>query len=182
MSAPVEESTEIDVRRRDALREMVLALTAETALDATDRTSADDFVLDIVESILSAETEEDIFEAQEAGTVSGKDFLNIPFRLLEEELSFVRVAEEYRSPTTLPFYARMTVARLDNGEWETISCGGNSVVSVLFALRKTGALAKYTEDGGRPLVITAKQGAVNQFLLLKPYAVAVPKPAKSAKR
>lgn len=171
------------VARRDALREMVQVLMNETALSVEEeRGSTDDFVMDIVESILSAESEEEIFEAQEAGTTSGKDFINIPFRLLEENLTFLRTAEQYRTPGTLPFYVRMDCARLDNGEWATITTGGNSVVAVLYALRKNAILERYNDQGGRPLVIVAKQGAVNEYLLLKPYAVAQPKASKSAKR
>ena len=147
----ISESQAVEVRH-EPLREMVLRLGAETNLQQEEiREDTEDFVFGILDNILSAETEEEIFDAQDAGSTSGKDFLDRPFTLHEDGLTFRKTS--ILQENVFPYYAQMRVAEISTGEEYFITCGGLSVVAVLFALRQHGSL---NVDGGKALVFRGK--------------------------
>lgn len=163
------------IERRASVKQMVVTLFEE----AGERQQSDDYVMDIVEGILNAETLDDIFEAQEAGGLSSKAYVNQPFRLKPEGLQFLK--STIVSPSSLPFYAALNVTEIGTGEERNITAGGNSVVPVLYKLREAGFLKQYADEYGEgmPLVFVAKGTAAGlERLELRPYKVA--KPAKKA--
>jgi len=147
------------------LRAMVQNLRTETEDLAVD---SDVFVMDLMEQILAADTVEDIFAAQEAGLLSGKDFTNRPFLLKEEDIIVVRS----NLRTGFPFYARMQVTEIGMGEPPlTLACGGKTFMAVLLALRTKGYFKTdkaYPE--GKPLVLIATESGDGAYLSLRPFA------------
>lgn len=163
--------------RYEGVKAMVAQLNVEASLAENDTRSALEFQMDIVERILSGETEEEIFEAQEAGGESGKDFINRPFRLAGADLEFVQ--SQIKTANAFPFYARMRVTEIVTGDEHSITCGGFSVVAVLYALRLRGFLQ---EDVAKAMTFTAKSTASgNMRLAVTPYAEPKPRGKASAK-
>lgn len=134
----------------------------------TDSTQAGQDAASIMESILSAETEEGVFAAQEGGSLSTQDYVNKPFRLLPENVQFRKSTIEGQG---LPFYALMRVTDEETGDELVVNGGGNSFVSVLWKLIQLGALEGYGKSGGRMFMV-AEKGTQSGFtvLLLKPLA------------
>lgn len=163
--------------RYEMLKEMVEVLHVEASLQEGDTRSAIDFQMSIVEAILNAETEEEIFDAQEAGGLSGQDFINRPFTIFAEDVEFVQTA--IKSGTTFPFYVRIKAAEMATGVEHNITCGGFSIVPVLYALRKRGFLNDET-----PKAMAFKSTATlsgNSRLSLVPYVEPKPRKASPAK-
>lgn len=168
-------------KKREILRAMVTTLKLETELDTSEGMSTEDFVFDIVESILSAETEEEIFDAQEAGSESGKEFIDRPFFLTEDGLTFRR--SMIPTPGSLPFYAMMDITEISTGEEHVVSCGGISVVSVLFSLRAKEFLNAEKYPTGKPLVLIGKSTAAGYTRLeIRPYRLPEVKPSGKTQR
>jgi hypothetical protein len=110
-----EASTELVVRQN--IKNMVMDLHERLGgLEESERKGADDFVLDIMEAILAADTVEEVFAAAEAGGVSGEDFVNRPFTLTSAGLQFPLSRAEYREAGGFPFFARMRVTEVATGE------------------------------------------------------------------
>ena len=150
--------------QREHIRSMVAAMHDQLPKEGETR-SEDGFVLDIMESVLAAETVDAIFAAAESGGISGQDFVGRPFELSADGLDFVLTAELYRNQGAFPFYARMRVTDLDTGEVSNVTCGGKSVVTILYALKSKGFL-----DAGFGLVIAEIPTASGMVALtLKPY-------------
>lgn len=169
--------------KQNLVRHMVDVLKMEASLDTADgKSSPADFVYDIMDDILSAETEEGVYEAQEAGTTASKNFVGIPFRLREDDIAwrYSGMFDPTAERVGFPFYAVVKVTRLDTGEEETISGGGTTFVASLFRLRELGVFSEHEDAGGKPLVITSKRtGAGYDVLFLKPYPL--PKSASRGK-
>lgn len=160
----VEEKDHPEVRKMVQL----LALEAETSKD-----SGNDFVFGLMDEILSAESEEDIFAAQDKGLMSGQDFSNNPFYLAEDNILIKR--STIVGGDGLPFYAMMTVTEIATGEERALNCGGKTFMAVLHALRQIGYF-NVTEENplGRSVVIISTPSPAGAYLSLKPYKVAVP--------
>lgn len=132
--------------------------------------------LNIMANILNAVTLAEIFEAADANTQSGDDFIDKPFRLRHEGIQWQRTAEKYKK-TGFPFYALITVMTIPTKRDEpprevTIACGGFSFVSVLDSLEERGYLSQAEAEGGMPLWIKAKAVASGQtVLLLQPFDI-----------
>lgn len=157
---------ELTGEERPNLTAMVRALVSQASFDETSG-GTDEFVMDIMERILSAETEDEIFEAQEAGGIAGKDVAGRPFRVRLEDITWRRSNVANIDNGGLPIYALMKVIMLDTGEELVINCGGKTFVPVLFALINRNAFDKYPD--GRPFVIRATPTAAGQRLSLLPY-------------
>lgn len=140
-----------------------LNLEAETFGDSMSST------FDILENILSATTEEEIFNAANAGTNSGQDFVDIPFRIREDGIS-ARKSRKNDSGQGFPIYLQLNVVRLDTNEPIVISIGGLSAVATLAALRDNGVLASYEDLNGMALVFKEKQATNGNVLLVQPWA------------
>lgn len=161
-------------QRKDfpALKEMVVSLYEETGGENGDVVPTEDFVLSVMDQILSAETEDDIFELQEAGTTAGKDFTNIPFFLRAEDVTFQRAQQVYIDAGGFPYFARMTVTEAATGEQQVISTGAKTLVAAIYSLRRLGALDGTRNDGkGKALVIKDHPSANGAWLSIAPFVM-----------
>lgn len=168
----------------------IASLLRELSMEATNVENVDDFAMTIMTNILSAETEEDIFGAQDEGMTSGKDYLNTPFRLDMGGISWRASSEDYITEGGFPFYAIMNVTEIESGEEFALNCGGKSFVAVLRALQRRemrGDLsfedkpfARFAADGGRPFEIHGKKSGRGTVLILRPYKIIVPAQAKKS--
>lgn len=136
---------------------------------AVDDSSSNPAVLAIMKNILVAEeTEEAIFAAANAGSISGQDFVDRPFLLNDGDISFRVSSKTYTDQGSFPWYVLMKVTAMDTGEECTVTCGGFSILTVLWRFDAAGILKKY--EGGMPLIIKGKTtGSGNTVLLLHPY-------------
>lgn len=159
-----------------ALRMMIRALALQSSFD--DSASADDFAMRVMEGVLQAETEQDVYDAQEVGMTAGKDFTDRPFFLYEEDISWKRSAEAYISQKAFPFYAILNVTEIDTGEVVTLDCGGKAFVSALYRLTQMDNPDPFDLDkypNGKPLQIKAKPVPAGTVLFLKPVNLAAPR-------
>ena len=134
------------------IRGMVNLFNAEIA-QRDDSVDKEAYVLAIVERILSADTALEVFEAAEAGTMTGQDFTNTPFYLKLEDISF---AQSKYNDTSFPYYARLQVRVISSGEVLPISCGGMTFVFAIAQLRelaRQGKIDLFDGDDGASLVI-----------------------------
>lgn len=149
--------------------------TIRQEIELSDSGEYEGMILGILNDIANAESEEALFAAQDLPPMTaGKDFLNIPFRLLEDNITW--------RPSTLQddwFYAILQVQRMDTGEWVTLDCGGRTFVTVLRKLQLMGGFERFNEEGGRPLMLTAKGSEGNQPLFLRPVNLTPPEAAKT---
>lgn len=130
--------------------------------------------LDIMAAIQTAVSEEDIFEAATAGTMSGQKAAGRPFLL--KEYDWKPSAPGYVAQGAFPWYALVKAQFLDDGKETVLDCGGFTFVSVLDALDINGHLAKYPE--GYPMVLESRQ-MNSGFHALIPHKYQPPKaPAK----
>lgn len=160
-------------RDLSAIRNVLGTIRQEIELSGTGEYES--MVLGILNDIATAETEEELFAAQDLPPMTaGKDFLNIPFRLLEENIAW--------RPSTLTddwFFAILQVQRMDTGEWVTVDCGGKTFVTILRKLQLMDGFKRFADEGGRPLMLTAKGSEGNQPLFLRP--VNLTPPAEASK-
>lgn len=157
----------------------VRALIRRLEMDAvTETATADRFA--IMEAILAAESEDELFEKQEAGTVSSKDYLNKPFRLLPENITWKKSGQSYIDQGGFPFYVLLRVTEMATGDDIVIDCGSFSVISVLDKLLEFDtedrepekrSFERFRADGGRPLQFVGKQATNGTVVLLKPVAI-----------
>jgi hypothetical protein len=159
----------------------VAALARTMYLSATLDNSGNTAVLSIMDNILAAETEDDIFAAANAGTTSGKDYLDRPFLLPSENIDWKLSGAVFREQGNFPFYALFRAIDMGTGEEITVNCGGFSFVTTLWQLSALGHLDKYDADGGMPLVIRSKPAANGNVLLLHKYIVPVPPKPRAEK-
>jgi hypothetical protein len=99
----------VSASENTALREMVRTLKVQTDMGAGD---GNDFVLDLMESILNAKDENEVFELQESGMMSGKDFTGRPFVVRQEDIEWKQASAAYVSEGAFPFYAIIRATEL----------------------------------------------------------------------
>jgi hypothetical protein len=148
-------------------------------MDASAANGGDD-ALYIMDNILAAETEEELFARQEAGATAGRDFVNRPFRLLPENVTWKKSNDGFIKQGGFPFWALLRVLDMETDEYVVIDCGGKSVVAVLDKLLQfddesrplqSRSFERFRAEGGRPLQFVAKPVSSGQaVLLLKPVA------------
>ena len=169
--------TDVSTTEREALekkfvnlRRMVNQLSTEVDLEGPA------FDVDaFMERILSGETEEEVFEAQELGSIATQDYLGKPFFLRPDDVKWMRSTIE-DAARWFPFYAFLKVRDLESGEMVSLNGGGTSFVTVLWRLLDMGAFNGF-EDDGRAFVLEGKKtGKGFDVVLLKPYKL--PKTAK----
>ena len=112
--------------------------------------------LQIMDTILAQSTEEEIFGAAEAGTISSENYVGIPFRVKSDSISWRKSAPQYTDEGAFPYYALIRIADED-GKPAVLNCGGVSVVPTIFALWDKGILERYDADGGMPLVLAVEK-------------------------
>lgn len=123
--------------------------------------------IQIADAILAAALTGDetaIFDAADAATISGEDFVDVPFMARNDDIMWRPTAESYLKEGAFPFYALIRTEDED-GKTVVVNCGGQSTVPTLYGLWKSGVIAKYGEDG-MPLVFKTKKTAANWDLLL----------------
>jgi hypothetical protein len=91
---------------------------------------------DQLDRILTAETDEEIWDADEGGTVSGKDCEDVELRIFSFILS--PSSDEYDAP--LGVYALIKAQRLDTGEELTINTGSDKIIAKLRMFESRGSL------------------------------------------
>lgn len=164
-------------RDLSAIRAVLGSIRQEIQMSGDDN---EQMLLGILNDIATAETEDELFAAQDLPPMTaGKDFTNIPFRLLEENIVWrtSSLADGW-------FYAILQVQRMDTGEWVTLDCGGRTFVTVLRRMQLMqgpdgNGFDRFKAEGGRPLMLTAKGTEGNQPLFLRP--VVLTPPAEAAK-
>lgn len=133
------------------------------------------FIMDLMERILSAETVDDVFAAQESGLVSGKEFTNRPFIIMnDDDIVWRKSDDKYTAQSGFPLYVMLRVRTLDTNEEITLSCGGKTFLAVLDALQVRG----YFKDSidGQSLIIFSTESPNGAFLSLMPFKR--PEPAR----
>lgn len=147
-------------------------------LSAPDN-SIDSSVVNIMESILNAEDENEIFAAVNKGTVASKNYLNQPFLLKGSEITWKRSALVYRRQKGFPWYSLPKVIDLTTGEERILNAGGWTFVFCLYRLLEVDAFSKYEEDGGMPMILTGK-AAASGYTVVLPNRYQAPKAVKDA--
>jgi hypothetical protein len=171
---PVSEELEVWVDRNQSAQDAVISFASELdALSTIDDGTLDTSVLDIMSRILDATDEDAIFAAANAGTKASKMFLNTPFRLPSNGITWKKSGAQYIEQGGFPWYALTRVIDLSTGEEETINGGGLSYVTTLYKLWKTGTLARYDADGGMPLILEGKPAVKGSIVLIKPFKMPI---------
>lgn len=108
--------------------------------------------------------EDAIFGAADAGTVSGEDYIDIPFRAVHDRITWKKSGDQYENDGGFPYFALVRTWNAD-GDPMVLSCGGQSVVPTLFALWDNGVLERYGDEG---MWVTLRQVRTNSgYDLLK---------------
>lgn len=150
----------------DAVVQFAKRLAGISEMDASGLNTA---VLEIMHNILEAEGEEGVFAAANAGTESGKTFVDIPFRLPSDGIEWKQSGAMFREQGGFPFYTLLRVTRLDTGQPVVMTCGGFTVITTLWALWDQDILKKYDPAGGMPLVLKSRPASsgFDYLLVLK---------------
>lgn len=125
-----------------------------------------EIMADVINRVLSAETLEDAFAAQDAGLQNGKDYVDVELNVTDFS---VRTSDsKYRKDGDLGVYVRVDATRLDTGETVQFFTGAPNVVVMLWQARKLDKL---------PLecVVKSKETANGELLTLKPLSKRVVK-------
>lgn len=141
----------------------VMELESEAPGDMTE-----DFMLDLMEQILAAETEEEIFAAQSTGMIAGKDFTNRPFWLRGDDIQIRKTT--YRQGG-LPWYAVMKVTEVATNDEFVLNCGGKTFMAVLQALRNKGYFDNPDFPHGRSLSLVGHEAQNGTYLTLMPFVI-----------
>lgn len=148
-----------------ALREMVRDLRA---LSASDDQGSSSFVMDLMDRILSADTVDAVFDAQDNGMVSGQDFTSRPFIVRRSEDIQWRLSTKDNG---FPFYAIFRAVEVATGEEVVLNCGGQTFVAVLYALQQRGYFENQPESGNALVIISNATSGPNgnEYLTLRPF-------------
>lgn len=148
------------------LTRMTQTIGAQVSNDEMLGGSGSDFVMDLMDRILTADSFEEIFELQETGLLSGKDFTNRPFTVMNREaITFRRAGQANVDQGGYPFYAVIEAEEL-TGDRVTFGCGGKTFMATLFALIERGYFDDQPE--GRTLMLVATAAANGSYLTLRP--------------
>lgn len=157
------------------LTAMIRAMEARTVFQ--EATGAD-FVKQIMEGILSAESFDDVFDAQTSGMTSGKDMDSRPFYIRSvEDIEWKKSALNAGNADRFPYYAMVKATEIATGEEVIFNCGGATFVPTLWRLSEGRNGVSYFEEdenkypNGRALVIQSVPSPAGAYLLLKPYKV-----------
>lgn len=161
-----------DVQRNTPELRFIAEMFADLDTRATAMEEAsDNAALQIVETILSAETEEDLFRAQAAGTISGKDYTLRPFRMSPNRIDWRRSREAYIDNGGFPFFFFANVIDMETGNSVVINCGGKTIVAMVWKLCQLGAFDRFEERGGRPLMFQGNAALSGyEYLTIVPVA------------
>ena len=155
--------------RWDGMRTALERISMEATSEKAEFSQED--LADFMESIFTAQTAEEVFANQELTGESSKTFLNTPFWLDVNGVTWVKSTIENGS--VFPYYARLKVSRADSETELTVSAGGNSVIAAISRLQDIGYLDK---PQCLQFVEKATSGG-NTVVKLMPVAVAKPRNA-----
>lgn len=149
------------------------AFYSKLALEAVlvENEGGEGFADEIIRNVLAAETEEDILDAGDVGTLATKEFINTPFRLRDDHMEVRKsTLTDEDGKKKNPFFLLMDVTEIATGEDVTLNCGARTVMTQFVSLRDSGVLKRYEDEGGMPLVITTKSTkGGNEVLVLRKY-------------
>jgi hypothetical protein len=117
------------------------SLQERAAETQKDKNRGSEIVQDQANKILTAQTLEEVWEADEGGTVSGKNFTDIPMQILSYDLA--PSSDEYESD--LDVYVNMRVVVLESGNGYSpgdeviVNVGGTLIVTKLEMFRNFDA-------------------------------------------
>lgn len=134
-----------------ALVRMIQSLAIEVSLP--DEESSFDIGA-IMDNILTAETEEEVFARQSLNTTATKDYTNKPFTLKGEDITWRKSAQAFIDQGAFPFFALFKATDTESGEEITLNGGGATFCAVLRRLQELGGFDDYPD--GRPLMIVGK--------------------------
>lgn len=126
-------STEVETLR--PYQKLQNQLAARVGLDATNGSNFD-IAAQVIDLIMTAGTEDEIFAANESGPLDITDYLGTPINIWQ--LTFFRSAEKYRA-NSLGFYVVMD-AFDDTGAEIKLSTGAPNVVSSMKRLEELGLI------------------------------------------
>jgi len=131
----------------------------------------------IADGILAAAAggdEDAIFEAANAGTISGEEYIDIPFYAKHDAIQWNKTSEQYLKEGAFPYYALLRT-ETEDGTPFVLNIGGQSTVPTLYALWSGGILEKYGEKGMPLIMRTVKTGAGWDLIKLHKYDAKVKK-------
>lgn len=160
----------------------VLNLARKIDIESSlDNSGANTATLDIMAQILRAESAEDVFAASNAGAVSAKDFIGIPFKFHSKDLAWKRSAAVFRENGNFPYYMLVRCTNLQTGEEFVMTCGAPSVIAVLWRLGELGELERgdETEDGSSFILDSKPVSSGFSVILIRPFKLAAPSGKKA---
>lgn len=163
------------------IAKLIRKLDLEVA--SVEASGGSDSALIIMENILAAETEEELFRIQSQGTTSGKDYTGRAFRLAELDIEWKRSRTSYVEQGAFPYYALLHVTDMETGNRVVLDCGGKTFVTVLAKLQELDGFTRFDEEGGRPLMLQSHPTGNGDFawLSLHPVVTAPPASARGKK-
>jgi hypothetical protein len=87
-----------------------------------------------IDKVLAAETEEDVWSADEGGTVSGQDMVDVELRFLS--ITIAPSSDEYDA--SLGVFVNAKCIRLDTLEEITVNTGADKIISKLVKFESMG--------------------------------------------
>ena len=128
-------STTVDIPQQyPRIAAMMERLSIECSIQPEEDFRYD--IAEIVENMLAGESPEEVFARQDAGSLASKDFLNHPFLLHKDGITWKRST----MGSVFPFYALLRVTDISTGETRVINTGGATCIAVLDALVVRGYL------------------------------------------
>lgn len=165
-------------RRRNDLGSRTLAMLSEVMLEVTMDESGSMAAFDIMEQVLAGGDMDAIFAAANAGTTSGKDYIDKPHYLNPDDVQW-KLSTVGMETGGFPFYILTKVTDMETGERIVLNCGGLTYCGAIYALKKIGAFDQFGPEG-MPMVIKSKQvDAVKTVLIPQKYII--PGAAKAPK-
>lgn len=129
-----------------------------------------DFVHGVLENILNAESWDDIFEAQDSGMQSGKDFVGIPFLIASAaDIEWRTSTKGDTSQGAFPYFAVITATELQTGEPVTFGCGATTFCVALHQLKKRGYFDDQPEEGRALVIQEHPTDEGRSYLTIRPY-------------
>lgn len=151
-----------------ALEKMTRELIAYAAENGND-----DFVMDLMDRIIAADSIEAVFAAQEAGMTSGQDFANRPFIIDKIDHSIWRPSKQANiDQGGYLVYAVFKATDYGTGDEVTLNCGGKTFVATLYSLMERGFFQEEyagRAPDGQCMMITSHEASGGAYLQLQPF-------------
>lgn len=124
----------------------------------------------IISRVFEAEDFDQVFAGQDAGTIASKDFLNVPFLLGEDGIRY----QKSNLDAGMPYFAFLSVTRLDTGNDVVLNTGSPSVLAVLHKLGQLGYFEKRGDATGRAgFMFVGKPAANGTVVTIRPVTISV---------